>query len=176
MLELYQMPKMVPLPFRNGESHRHWMLLEDWIYKEWGGVTIIIEKGFVFNGASIPKIFSNIFASTGILFLAALVHDHLYQHRWIWIIEESITERFIRSGAKCGKKKLWCDKSKSDDIFGEIALISYPENRKAIKTAKFFLTVGGQGSWDKCRKIEGNYIPPKHPEGFDENFATKDDW
>ena len=161
-MSVTKMPKMVPIPFEGDESHRRWMLLEDWVFR-WGNKLIVIEKGFVFNGASIPKIFSNIFASTGILFLAALIHDHLYQHRWIWIIEPQKGDLFYEKN----KQKLYCSKEVSDDIFGQIALISYPEFPKAIWIAKKSLTLGGQSAWDKCRKAEGNYIPPPDPEKND---------
>lgn len=40
--------------------------------------TITIRKGFYTDGASVPKIFWNIFSPWGSYFSAALVHDFLY--------------------------------------------------------------------------------------------------
>jgi len=40
--------------------------------------TIVIPKGFYTDGASVPKIFWNIFSPWGSYFSAALVHDFLY--------------------------------------------------------------------------------------------------
>jgi hypothetical protein len=166
MLDKSKMPRMIPIPFANGESHRKWMLTEEWLFHGWDDCAILIEKDFIFNGASIPKVFSNVFASTGILFLAALIHDHLYQYRWMWIIENCDSER----------KKFYVSRDLADVIFGEIALISYPNNRKSIWLAKTLLSAGGSSAWNACRKIEGNYVPPKPPDGFDENYATKEHW
>ena len=40
--------------------------------------TIVVPRGFCTDGASIPKIFWNIFSPFGSYFSAALVHDFLY--------------------------------------------------------------------------------------------------
>ena len=42
-------------------------------------ITISIAKGFISDGASIPRIFWNILDPTGPYFQAAVVHDYLYR-------------------------------------------------------------------------------------------------
>ena len=140
------MPKIIPLPMWPKDTHRHWELTEDWHYDRWDGIHVIIEKGFIFNGASIPKVFSNIFASTGILFLASLVHDHIYQYRYI-LVEHEIDGKVTR-------QKLYLTKDRADDIFKEIALVSYPHNKKAIWLAKMALSIGGRFAWKASREKE----------------------
>jgi len=48
---------------------------------------IVVPKGFVTDGASIPKIFHNIIGPYGSYFPAALIHDYLYS---------SLNEQFTR--------------------------------------------------------------------------------
>lgn len=159
-----EMPRIQPIPFKNGEAHRRWELTADWHYSKWNNSMIIIPKGFIFNGASIPKMFSSVFASTGILFLASLVHCHLYQYRWIWVIKRDADGEFY----PLNKERFYINKSLADDIFKEIALISYPDYSKSIWVAKKALTLGGGSAWNACRKAEGNYKPPiDHSEEYD---------
>ena len=146
MMSKNDMPKIIPLPMFPTDTHRHWELTEEWRYDRWDGIHVIIEKGFIFNGASIPKVFSNIFASTGILFLASLVHDHIYQYRYI-LVEHEIDGKVTR-------QKMYLNKDRADEIFKEIALISYPHNKKSIWLAKTALSIGGRFAWNDSRKKE----------------------
>ena len=63
-----KMPKLVPIPIKTREksiflriwrwitSIRKWQLIEDWEFQlPDNGPTIVIPKGFVFDGASIPR-------------------------------------------------------------------------------------------------------------------------
>ena len=148
MIEL--MPRMEPIKMIGKDAHRRWTLLEDWsFFLSSKSLHIHIPKGFVFNGASVPRIFSNIFPSTGFLFLAALVHDYLYQYTFMWTVVDS---KHI---------KYYVDKSLADSIFKEIANEIYPKWTKAAWIAKAALTMGGQSAWDTCRKADGTYVKPK---------------
>jgi|TARA_B110000908_G_C10259179_1_gene457856 hypothetical protein len=54
-------------------SKRRWQLLEDW--KTPFGV---VQKGFISNGANVPRILWSIIPPAGELFEAAIVHDYHY--------------------------------------------------------------------------------------------------
>lgn len=57
---------------------RRWELMEDWAYVFSNGKEIFIEKGFVHDGASIPKGFRNIVSPVGVLYIAGIIHDKKY--------------------------------------------------------------------------------------------------
>ncbi|MCG8337952.1 MAG: DUF1353 domain-containing protein [Proteobacteria bacterium] len=96
------MPKVQPIPIETKghfilvriwrwiTSIRNWELLEDWEYDLPGNdPTIIIPKGFVFNGASVPRIFWSILSPTGLLFIPGLVHDYAYSYDCLWALDSS---------------------------------------------------------------------------------------
>lgn len=84
-----KMPTLEPIPISTkGKSlfvavkiwlgeRRRWYLVEDWVFEK-NGHAYLIPKGFVFDGATIPRFLTIWFAPTGILLLGALVHDYLY--------------------------------------------------------------------------------------------------
>ena len=69
----YKLPKLQPLPLRGWFQARRWLLLEDWQYRG-----IVIPKGFITDGASVPRILYWLFEPTGILFIPAILHDYFY--------------------------------------------------------------------------------------------------
>jgi len=142
-----QMPKLIPLPMDDDETHRRWELIEDWRFARWRAHIIVVPAGFVFNGASIPKVFSNIFASTGILFLAALIHDFMYENGYYLVTFEVLDRDPVNM-------EVYVTRQEADQIFEEIADICYPQNTVAIGMAKAFLSVGGGRAWAKCRALD----------------------
>lgn len=54
-------------------SHRKWKLLEDW-ETPFG----LVPKGFISNGANVPRIFWAVMSPAGRLFEASILHDYLY--------------------------------------------------------------------------------------------------
>ncbi len=144
-----QMPKLRPLPMPDGAPHREWLVLEDWHFNCVPlNIIFFIPKGFIFNGASVPRFFSNIFPATGYLFIAALIHDYLYEYAfYIKVIE---FERII----------VQINKADSDDFFEEIADWLYKDHWFKTNLAKAALVAGGQGAWDACRKADGTYVKP----------------
>ena len=168
-----EMPLLRPIPFKDGEDHRHFKFEVDWYYgkldqlpdfKELGlpGSTVVVKAGEVINGASIPKVFSNIFAATGILFIGACLHDTGYKYAGLFFVLIDGTEVFHAMS-----------KSKLDDLFASVSQLHYPEHHAAIELAERNLEWFGRGAWDDCRKKDGTYVKPPHPKGFDENFATE---
>jgi len=147
---LESMPKMIPLPLREEDDHRRWQLIEDWsFYFPKIDRRVHFLKEFIFNGASVPPLFSNIFPSTGHLFIAALPHDHIYQHQYVWL-----------SGEDGDLYRFWFNRKDADQFFADVAYWLYPKKRVKTWTAKAALYVGGQAAWDKCRKADGTYVEP----------------
>lgn len=112
----FKMPVMRPLPVTKRGERRRWEIMEDFEYEGLDYTEIyIVKKGFIFDGASIPRLFWNILSPTGYLFLAGLIHDHLYKYAGIWT-------RAIRADGDRGTVYLMtCDKKESDQIFQDIA-------------------------------------------------------
>ena len=89
---MIKMPKLQPIQIPTKDkpfytqffiwifSIRDWELIEDWFYTLRDGTRIVIPKGFVFNGASIPRPLWAILSPVGLLFIPSLVHDYAYQH------------------------------------------------------------------------------------------------
>jgi hypothetical protein len=60
-----------------------WRLDQDFSYKRDNGEVITAKKGFVFDFASVPRIFWGIISPTGPLAPASVIHDWLYEHKEI---------------------------------------------------------------------------------------------
>jgi hypothetical protein len=59
---------------------RTWEITKDWKF-EVNGTKYVIPKGFVFDGASVPKFLASWLSPVGILLIGGLVHDYIYKHR-----------------------------------------------------------------------------------------------
>ncbi len=87
-----QMPELRPIPIpTKGKnifgriftwvfSVRKWEVLEDWPYQLRDKTTIIIPKGFEFDGASIPRPLWAILSPVGLLLIPGLIHDYGYRY------------------------------------------------------------------------------------------------
>lgn len=138
------MPKLIPLPLKDGDSLRRWELLEDWEY-QLDTIHIFIEKGFITDFASIPWGFRNLYDPTGYLLLAALIHDHLYQFGGYYELFASLPyELFF----------IHVDRRRSDLMFRRVANIEHPSRRTETIVAYRTLRVGGGSTWDKYRDAE----------------------
>lgn len=58
---------------------RTWEITKDWNF-EINGKSYIIPKGFVFDGASVPKFLASWLSPTGVLLVGGLVHDYAYKY------------------------------------------------------------------------------------------------
>jgi len=156
-----EMPILRPIPFDPGQDHRHWRFMEDWYYRVRSGKfkerVIFIKKGTVINGASIPKLFSNVFASTGILFLGACVHDPGYENAGLTFFmgNEYVFLRMSRG--------------ELDGLFGKICSTHYPDEAWAISRAEGLLRTFGHGAWEDARKKDGTHIKPAE-KSYDEEW------
>jgi hypothetical protein len=67
-------------------SSRQWKVEENWFFILPNGVLIVIPAGFIFDGASIPRMFWAFLSPIGILFLPSLVHDFAYKYDLLWCV------------------------------------------------------------------------------------------
>jgi len=76
---------------------RRWQLVADWRYTS-HDKDLIVHKGFIFDGASVPRLLWNVIPPTGYFLIAALVHDYGYKmgtvnrHSWDDILYEVAIE------------------------------------------------------------------------------------
>lgn len=92
---LVEMPILRPLPLHKCFGTRRFELVEDWqffVYR--------VPKGFITDGASVPRILYWLFEPTGILFLPAIVHDWLYYKKEIprAVADKIFRENVIQQG------------------------------------------------------------------------------
>jgi hypothetical protein len=134
------MPQIVPMPMGNG-TVRRWELIDDWQYKM-DNITIFIRGGFVFDGASIPRVFTSIYNPTGYLLIAALIHDYCY--KWGFYIE-MLGDQLVTVSVS---------RTKADLMFKRIGNIEYPNHKGKTWVAYKALKMGGWVAWNGHRKNE----------------------
>lgn len=78
---------------------RNWKLEEDWCYTLKDNRTIVIKKGFVFDVASVPRLFWFLISPVGFLFIPGLLHDCGFRKGYLLLKDET---DFIEM-----KKKEW---------------------------------------------------------------------
>ena len=133
-----EMPIVRPIRYESGGNSfskiwkwltytRRWELMGDWCYTLDTGEKIFIEKGFVFDGASIPKGFRTIVSPVGVLFIAGIVHDKKY------VCPEGMTRK------------------EADELFLTVA---NETNELTIlnRTCYVLLRVAGWKAWNKHRQ------------------------
>jgi len=118
MLTADQMPILQPIPVSKRGERRKWLVTEDWYCNCLGeSFTYIIPAGFIFDGASIPRLFWNILSPSGYLFMAGLVHDFVYKYGFLYTY--TALENF--DGGEKTVIKEWYTQKESDQKFEELA-------------------------------------------------------
>lgn len=149
MLTEEQMPKLRPLPVRKRRERRRYRLLEDWKCELLGkAFTFIIPKGFIFDGASIPRLFWNMLSPSGYLFLAGLLHDFIYKYAFAYIYSslESL------DGQESLIIKVWFNQKEADQKFEALAHKICVGASFFTKSAYVTLRWFGFIAWKKHRK------------------------
>jgi hypothetical protein len=125
-------------------SSRTWEVVEDYYFEiPWLGVIVKIPKGFVFDGASIPKLFWPLLSPTGLLFIPGLFHDYGYKYNY-WI-DATDNKIYINAGQKF-----------FDNQFRKLGV--YINDMKILdKVAWVALRGFGWIAWKKHRKEEVKY-------------------
>ncbi len=126
----------VPIPIKNKSywervlawifDIRRWELTQNWYFQfkddEGDDLKIVLHKGFIFDGASIPRPLWALLSPVGLLLLPGLIHDYGYKYDQLWrIVDEEIFPYKYKAG-----RDYW------DDLFKKIgaevngfALINY---------------------------------------------------
>lgn len=146
------MPILKPLPIKTKglgffkknwtwlTKTREWEVVEDWYYCLPSGLEILIPSGFVFDGASVPRIAWNILSPTGILFIPGLVHDHGYRKGFLY-------GRHKNKMFTDFKRKDW------DNLFLEICN-DVNGMYFLSKSSKFILSCFGFIAWNNNKKTK----------------------
>lgn len=133
-------------------SIRQWQVCEDWHYTLRDGTKIVIPKGFIFDGASVPKPLWMLLSPTGLLFIPGLIHDYAYKYNKLLAVDNDGSLIDYQSGAgKAHWDKLF--RETGVDVNG-IVFIDF--------LAWFALAIGGWSPWWQHRKSEK--IQFKHSE------------
>jgi hypothetical protein len=138
------MPKLKPVPFPKGAGYfktlitftRRWEVDGDYKILIPGVGPIVIHSGFIFDGASIPKMLRWFLSPVGILLIPGLIHDYGYRNNR-FLLKRGDTYEWTMEGA---------GKAAFDVLFLEIAnhINGLPAlNILAYWAVKYF----GQGAW-----------------------------
>ncbi|MCK5613311.1 DUF1353 domain-containing protein [Candidatus Pacearchaeota archaeon] len=145
------MPKVQPLPIKTLHlkwykaiwvwmtQPRRWKLLEDYVIEIPGYGFIMVPAGFIFDGASIPRMFWTFLSPTGLLFIPGIFHDYGYKYNKLfsWVG----TGYMANSGYS---RKFW------DDMFLHIA--NHINGMAPVnKTAWAAVRAGAWNVWRKYR-------------------------
>ena len=117
---------------------RTWEISKDWNF-EINGEKYVIPKGFVFDGASVPKFLASWLSPTGVLLVGGLVHDYAYKYTVFM---------------KKGKKKIVSppmSQKEADQIFRDIN-IEQNGFHLLNNLAYWALRLAGFVAWNKHRK------------------------
>lgn len=130
---------------------RKWELLEDWKYRlPQSELTIVIPKGFIFDGVTMPRYMHWFLSPTGIFFIPSIVHDFAYRYDYLWVIDDS---------GKLGKYEENAGRHFWDCTFKQIGLDV--NNMICLNSfSRLILYLFGGISWKKNRKNGAKEIRP----------------
>jgi hypothetical protein len=121
---------------------RTWEITKDFHYSI-DGEELLIPKGFVFDGASVPKFFRSWLSPMGVLLIGGLVHDYGYKYQTL-----------LRKGCKrCNGLKT----QKEMDITFRDINIDVNGFRTINVIAYWALRLGGFLAWRGHRKIGADW-------------------
>ena len=149
-----EMPHMKPLPiptkgvgFWKGilmwvTTSRKWELTEDWVYQI-DNFAYVIPKGFVFDGASVPKAFRSWLSPMGVLLMGGLVHDYGYKYQTLLY------------ASKKGGNGVQTQKS-MDETFRDVNI--FVNGFFVLNYLAYYgLRIGGFLAWKKHRKTNADW-------------------
>jgi hypothetical protein len=97
-------------------ARRSWMLMEDYIWIG-NGFGFYIPKGFIYDGASVPRVLWWLLSPMGLLLIPALFHDFGYAHGFYFKISRMAKEdRFYIIRVDISRKE-------ADGMFRKISII-----------------------------------------------------
>lgn len=160
------MPKLVPIPIDTKDQNifiriwrwitsiRNWEVAEDWEYTLPDNTNVVIPKGFIFDGASIPRILWSLLSPSGLLLIPGLIYDFGYRYDYLWTYDENGNP--VKYKINNGRKN-W------DKIF---RLVGLQVNGMAIIDAIAYamLWLFGFFAWRSNRKRNVDEVFPKMKE------------
>ena len=116
---------------------RTWEIAKDWHFSV-NGEDYVVPKGFVFDGASVPKFLASWLSPVGVLLIGGLVHDYIYKYRVL---------------VKYGKKQTTdvMNQKQADQLFRDIN-IEQNGFHFLNNLAYWALRLGGFVAWNGHRK------------------------
>ncbi len=132
---------------------RTWEVCEDWKFTTPDDKIIQIPKGFVSDGASIPRILRFILSPTGLMFIPSLIHDYAFAHDHLLLLnKDGKPEKYLD---RAGKKK-W------DDMFYDLSMQIHGI-RIIAQVSKLALKIGSHTIW---KKYQGTAQQKKNAEAL----------
>ena len=119
---------------------RTWEIVKDWHYSL-DGVNYVVPKGFVFDGASVPKFLASWLSPVGVLLVGGLVHDYGYKYETLYTKNKGDWKE------NCG----WKTQKDMDIIFRDIN-IEQNGFQFLNYLAYWALRIGGFAAWNGHRK------------------------
>lgn len=122
---------------------RRFELYEDYVFRLPTGEPVVVPKGFVFDGASIPRLFWWLLNPIGLLLIPGLLHDYAYRHRYL-LMEDRKTRLPFKT------------RRESDAMFFEVCHVTNGMvmlDMVCTLLIRFF----GWWSWNKHRRRDKDY-------------------
>ena len=119
---------------------RTWEIVKDWHYSL-DGVNYVVPKGFVFDGASVPKFLASWLSPVGVLLVGGLVHDYGYKYETLYTKNKGDWKE------NCG----WKTQKDMDIIFRDIN-IEQNGFHFLNYLSYWALRLGGFAAWNGHRK------------------------
>jgi hypothetical protein len=113
---------------------------------------VFIPRGFVFDGASVPKAFNAIYTPTGILFYGSIFHDFGYEFGGLLHVSQVTGQIYFQEYSRSE-----LDRKFQRDCEWESGM------KLSTKLAQTALSVGAWPAWNGCRK-ENQKINQRFPE------------
>ena len=161
-MEKIDMPLMKPVPIKTKGKpfyiriwlwlfgSRKWEISENWEFALTNGYIVIIPKGFIFDGASIPRSLWWLLSPTGILFIPGLAHDFGYRHRYVLMIPSDRSRLPFKFGLNF-RRGQW------DSMFKEVSV--HVNGMLVVSWISWAaLRVFGQAAWKKNRQLNATEI------------------
>ena len=148
------MPHMKPIPIpTKGKGFwggikiwlfvtRKWEIVSDYHYVV-DGKELVIPKGFIFDGASVPKFLHAWLSPMGVLLVGGLIHDYGYKYQTLL--------------CKGKKKSIGTKTQKELDIIFRDVNIIQNGFRLINYLAYYGLKLGGFAAWNKHRKVNAKW-------------------
>ena len=148
------MPHMKPIPIpTKGKGFwggikiwlfvtRKWEIVSDYHYVV-DGKELVIPKGFIFDGASVPKFLHTWLSPMGVLLVGGLIHDYGYKYQTLL--------------CKGKKKSIGTKTQKELDIIFRDVNIIQNGFRLINYLAYYGLKFGGFAAWNKHRKVNAKW-------------------